>query len=91
MTSSAIPVYFDVFGAVVMIWCGLTVPVLVYGLVGKDRTGRAGGRAWGPNVDPRWGWLLMELSALVVFPVVYFAAGERHRVGDVLVGLWLAH
>lgn len=89
--TAAIPIYFDVFGAIVLFWCGLTVPVLVYGLVGKDRTGRVGGRAWGPNVDPRWGWLLMELSALAVFPVVYLAAGERHRVGDVLVGLWLAH
>ena len=79
------------YQALVLTWCGLTVPVLVYGLVGRDMTGRVGGRAWGPNVDPRWGWLLMEISALVVFPVVYLAAGERHAVGDVLVGLWLAH
>ncbi len=88
---TAIPVYLDIFGAVVIFWCLLTVPVLVYGLVGKDMTGRVGGRAWGPNVDPRWGWLLMELSALAVFPAVYLAAGERHAVGDVLVAVWLAH
>ena len=79
------------FTPTLLIWCGLTVPVLVYGLVGKDRTGRVGGRAWGPTIDARWGWVLMELSALAVFPVVYFAAGERHAVGDVLVVLWLAH
>ncbi len=81
----------DWFQALVIAWCGLTVPVLVYGLVGKDVTGRLGGRPRGPNIDPRWGWLLMELSALAVFPAVYFAAGVRHAVGDVLVALWLAH
>lgn len=83
--------YLDVFAAIVLLWCAMTVPVLIYGLVGKDMTGRVGGRAWGPNIDPRWGWLLMELSALAVFPAVYFAAGGRHAVGDVLVALWLAH
>jgi len=79
------------FTPAVLIWCGLTVPVLVYALVGKDPTGRLGGRARGPTLDARWGWVLMELSALAVFPVVYLAAGERHAVGDVLVALWLAH
>lgn len=81
----------DWFQVFVIAWSGLTVPVLVYGLVGKDVTGRVGGRPRGPNVDPRWGWLLMEVSALAVFPAVYLAAGERHTVGDVLVALWLAH
>ena len=79
------------FTPAVLIWCGLTVPVLVYALMGKDPTGRLGGRALGPTLDARWGWVLMELSALAVFPVVYLAAGERHAVGDVLVALWLAH
>ena len=79
------------FTPAVLIWCGLTVPVLVYALLGKDRTGRLGAQAWGPNLDARWGWLLMELSALAVFPVVYLAAGERHAVGDLLVAVWLAH
>ncbi len=79
------------FAPVVLTWCALALPALVIGLVGKDVSGRFGGTAKGPTLDPRWGWLLMELSALAVFPVVYLAAGERHAVGDVLVALWLAH
>ena len=79
------------FAPVVLTWCGLAIPALVIGLVGKDPTGRFGGAARGPMLDARWGWLLMELSALAVFPVVYLAAGERHPVGDVLVAVWLAH
>ncbi len=79
------------FAPVVLTWCGLAIPALVIGLVGKDPTGRFGGTARGPMLDARWGWLLMELSALAVFPVVYLAAGERHPVGDVLVAVWLAH
>ena len=79
------------FAPAVLIWCALALPALAVSLTGKDPTGRFGGRAWGPNLDPRWGWLLMELSALAVFPFVYLAAGERHVVGDVLVALWLAH
>ncbi|MCY3972582.1 MAG: 3-oxo-5-alpha-steroid 4-dehydrogenase [Acidobacteria bacterium] len=79
------------FTPTLLIWCGLTVPVLVYGLMGRDTTGRLGGVPRGPLVDARWGWFWMELHAMMVFPAVYLAAGERHRVGDVLVGLWLAH
>ncbi len=69
----------------------MAIPALAIGLAGKDPTGRFGGTARGPTIDARWGWLLMELSALAVFPVVYLAAGERHIVGDVLVAAWLAH
>ncbi len=83
-------VYLDVFGAIVLLWCALALPALVIGLAGKDPTGRFGGRGWGPTLDARSGWLLMELSASV-FPIVYLAAGERHAVGDVLVAAWLAH
>ena len=79
------------FTPAVLTWCALALPALVIGLVGKDPTGRFGAQAWGPNLDARWGWLFMELSALAVFPVVYLAAGERHAVGDLLVALWLAH
>ena len=79
------------FAPVVLTWCALTLPALAIGLVGKDLSGRFGGTARGPTIDARWGWLLMELSALAVFPVVYLAAAERHAVGDVLVAVWLAH
>ena len=79
------------FQTLVLVWCGLTVPVLVYGLVGRDTTGRLGGVPRGPLVDARWGWFWMELPAMLVFPAVYLAAGERHLAGDVLVALWLIH
>ncbi len=79
------------FQTLVLIWCGLTVPVLVYGLVGRDGTGRLGGKPKGPLVDARWGWFWMELPAMLVFPAVYLAAGQRRLAGDVLVTLWLAH
>ena len=79
------------FAPVVLTWCALAIPALAIGLAGKDVSGRFGGTARGPTLDARWGWLVMELSALAVFPVVYLAAGERHPVGDVLVAVWLAH
>ncbi len=47
---------------------------------------------WGPRLDSRLGWILMELPALLVF-LVLFAIGNRHRaaVGIVLLVFWLAH
>jgi len=42
-------------------------------------------------VNSRPAWFLLELPALVTFPAIYLTSGNLHLVGNVVVGLWLAH
>lgn len=47
---------------------------------------------WGPNLNPRMGWVLMELPSVVLFAMVYFnGAGAYRLVTVVLFGLWELH
>lgn len=52
------------FDSMVVLWAALAVPVFIYSLVGTDHVGRAGGNPRGPRVAARWGWVVIELSAL---------------------------
>ena len=79
------------FDTIVVVWAALAVPVFIYSLVGTDHVGRTGGNPRGPRVAARWGWVVMELPALCVLPSVYFSAGNRHLVADLLVAAWVIH
>lgn len=76
---------------VAVIWALAAVPALAAGLAGWDPVGRLGGRGRGPRVNSRPAWFLLELPALVTFPAIYLTSGNLHLVGNVVVGLWLAH
>ena len=79
------------FDTVVVLWAALAVPVFIYSLVGTDHVGRTGGNPRGPRVAACWGWVVMELPALCLLPAVYFSAGNRHLVADLLVAAWVIH
>jgi hypothetical protein len=52
----------------------------------------AGGRRWGPAIDNRVGWLLMEWPAALVFPAcLFFGVNVNLITALVFVGLWEAH
>ena len=42
-------------------------------------------------MNSRWGWFVMELPALLVFPVIYFLSPHHHFVGNIAVAMWIAH
>ena len=54
--------------------------------------GRHVRRGWGPKINSKWGWIIMESPAVIIF-VVLFAIGERRRelVPIILLFIWLAH
>ena len=73
------------------VWAVGALPTLVMGLTGWDPVGRLGKIPVGRSVDARWGWFALELPALVTFPAIYLASDNQHLVGNIVVGLWLAH
>ncbi len=79
------------FVLITLIWTLCAVPVLIVGVLGIDFSGRLGGETKGPRIPSRWGWFIMEIPALTVFPVYYLTQSERHPVGDLLLVLWIAH
>lgn len=47
---------------------------------------------WGPSLPNRWGWVIMELPAVVVFAFVYFKGAHRLAVVPVsFFCLWQLH
>ena len=79
------------FNLTVAVWTALALTPLISWWLGRDYSGRTGGRTAGPRISARWGWFLMELPALVVLPAIYLLADERQAASDILVGLWTAH
>ncbi len=73
------------------IWALAALPTLAAGLAGRDPVGRLGGTGFGNQLPAQWAWFLLELPALVTFPAIYLALGNSHLVGNVVLGLWLAH
>ncbi|MBR6244494.1 DUF1295 domain-containing protein [bacterium] len=52
--------------------------------------GRFGSKKWGPAVNPKLGWLLME-SPVVVLPIAFACLGKVNAVTGVMLGIWLSH
>jgi protein-S-isoprenylcysteine O-methyltransferase Ste14 len=53
--------------------------------------GRHERRGWGPTVEAKWGWVLMEAAAVVVLPAMLLASGRRDAVSWTFVALWEIH
>ncbi len=72
-----------------LIFAGLTA--VGAGLL-RTPYGRFSDRRFGPGVDPRWGWLLMELPAIPAFAWFYLQGPRAFEpLPLVFAGIWLLH
>lgn len=84
----------DWFTIFVWVWIAVAVITLISLVFLKIRApyGRHSNDKWGKMIDNRWGWFLMELPALVVFPLlVLIGPAEKNWLSWLLVGLWTLH
>ena len=66
--------------------------VAVAGVFVKSPYGRFADARWGFALDPRLGWLLMELPATVVFVLVFVRGSNRAELVPLLfLAMWLIH
>jgi len=52
--------------------------------------GRHGGKSWGPAINPRIGWMIME-SPVVFIPLYFLYVGKAEVVPLVMLSIWMVH
>jgi 3-oxo-5-alpha-steroid 4-dehydrogenase 1 len=76
----------------VIVWMALAVVIFVALFFITAPYGRFTRGGWGPRLNARWGWILMESPSLITFVVLY---GVSHRRGSpialVFLLLWALH
>jgi protein-S-isoprenylcysteine O-methyltransferase Ste14 len=76
----------------VIAWIALAAVTFVTLFFVTAPYGRFTRHGWGPRVDSRLGWILMEAPALITFVVLYAIGDERgNPVAIVFLLMWCAH
>lgn len=82
----------DIFNSIVISWIGIAIVLFPILLKVTAPYGRHATKSWGPMIDNRLGWIIMEFPALALFgSLVVIGEGLNDRV--VLAGfiLWMIH
>ena len=65
-----------VFNGVVYVWFGVGLATFIALLLVPAPYGRHGRPGWGPPLDPRAGWMIMELPAVAIVAALFFTSGR---------------
>ena len=81
-----------VFDGACYLWAALALAVAPYLLLRPAPYGRHSRTGWGPTLNARLAWVLMEAPSPILM-AVFFAHGRRPwgSVESVFLGLWLSH
>ena len=82
----------EIFGWILGAWVVVALAVVPYLLLRPAPYGRHGRSGWGPTVNARLAWVLMELPSPLLMTVMYWI-GNRHLNPPALafLALWLGH
>jgi len=73
-------------------WIGLAVVIFFVLLKIPAPYGRHSKTSWGSMIDNKWGWVLMELPALLTYPTIFCLGNlNKNFVGYFLLSLWVLH
>ncbi len=76
----------------VQAWMGLALLIFCINLFIKAPYGRHTSSKAGPMIDNRWGWIIMELPALVTVPILFVLGdAEKLPLSWFFLGLWCLH
>lgn len=81
----------EFFDILVYVWIGVaavTVPYLMFVAAPYGRHLRPG---WGPTLNPRLGWVVMEAPALLLPLLFFISSGRYTAVNSVFLCMWLLH
>lgn len=83
--------YFDTY---VWVWIAIGIITLATLLLTKIRApyGRHVTDQWGKTISNRWGWIIMEVPALLIMPLLFLLGpAEKDWLSWLLLALWLLH
>ena len=78
----------------ILLYSWIVIPISIFPILLKVRApyGRHTTSGWGPSIDNHWGWFIMEIPALLTFPILAsFGPEEKDTLSWILIGLWLIH
>lgn len=82
----------SVYDAVLTFAFGFAAFVIIGGFFGQSSYGRFSTDKLGFNLNPKFGWWLMEIPATVVFAAAYLSGPARFEPTSlVLAGIWALH
>ena len=82
----------SVFNCVVLCWFGVGLVTVVSLFFVTAPYGRYGRSGWGPMLDARLGWVLMELPAVAIVAALFVTSGRGgDTVGLVFFLMWEIH
>ncbi|HBO44337.1 MAG TPA: 3-oxo-5-alpha-steroid 4-dehydrogenase [Planctomycetaceae bacterium] len=79
------------YWSLLAIWVALGAASFVALLLTPAPYGRFARSGWGPRLNPKLGWILMEGPAAVVFFLFFVASGRTDPMSIVFLLLWLTH
>ena len=80
------------FELVVLGWIIVALIILPFNLKIKAPYGRHTNNKWGPTINNKAGWFIMEIPALTLTPLIALQGNsERSNAFYLILGLWLLH
>jgi protein-S-isoprenylcysteine O-methyltransferase Ste14 len=81
----------QIYGWIVGLWIGVALAVVPYLLLRPAAYGRHARSGWGPTVNARLAWLLMEAPSPLGMVLLFLLGSRRDPVALTFLGLWLGH
>lgn len=82
------------FNIINIAWIAIAVGTFLTLVFTKIRApyGRHANEKWGKMISNKWGWVIMELPALLTCPLLaIFGPREKGVLSWILIGMWLLH
>lgn len=82
------------FAALNYFWIGIALVIFIVLVLFKIRApyGRHTSQKWGAVMDNKWGWVLMELPALLTMPIIALSGtAQKTNLTFLLICLWVIH
>jgi 3-oxo-5-alpha-steroid 4-dehydrogenase 1 len=80
------------FNLFVYIWIGIAIVIFPFVLRITAPYGRHATPAWGPLIDNRTGWIVMESPALLLFGVLFLTGKSTHTIATwIFFTFWITH
>ncbi|MFZ9582747.1 MAG: hypothetical protein ACO28O_07220 [Crocinitomicaceae bacterium] len=70
----------ELYFTIALSWIGIAVVTFVYLFKQTAPYGRHSNERWGPMIDNRWGWFIMEVFVLVILAYFLWDAKKQLKV-----------